>query len=302
VLFRSHAFVPLFFVLYLLFRAVLNKSRQYGRLFFMTLTIYFLVQVTGAQLSFGTNILTVIRHPSEYAGIVSATLTPVSLPIDAIAQAFSRITTIIIVLMCFAGFVLLLIKRKLRDSDKAIFLMGAVYSAMGLMLYTLGSRAIPLVLIPVALGVSYLFESRFRRYLIFLFLIVVVLVAFIPLHTSFSYFPIMFQTEEEYGTAHFMIEKYDWNTHSMILSHVSVKWYILPQIEGDSNLDTDVSPGFNSSNLGTYDCILYSPGLAKGLQMHNVSLEETSQQLKIFSIIYHSGFSYIAKKAGEPSP
>jgi hypothetical protein len=293
----AHAFVPLFFVLYLLIRCILNRSKQYGRLFLLTLIIYLLVQVTQAPFSFIGNLRSVFTLPTEYSRIVKATLEPGSVPIDVIAQMFSRGVTITTVMICFAGFTVLLIKRKMRDLDKAIFLVGTLYSAFGILFFTLGSRAIPLAFIPISLGVSYLFGRKMRPYLNCFFLILLSLFAFIPLHTSFIYLPYMFQTKEAYTTANFMIEKYDWNRYSTILADDGPKWYIFPQVEGNSIIETDVSQHFSSSDIETYECIIYSVGLGKSLLRYNVSEEETSRViLDRFNVIYNSGFSYIAEK------
>jgi len=239
-----------------------------------------------------------LTTPSEYSSIVKAVLAPVSVPIDETAQMFSRSVTIATVMICFAGFTVLVIKRKMRDLDKAIFLTGAAYSAFGIIFYTLGSRAIPIVFIPISLGASCLLESRFRPYVKPLFLVLLILFAFIPLHSSFTDFPIMFQTKEAYTTANFMIEKYDWNKNSLILSDVGMKWYIYPQINGNSIIDDGYSSPFQGSNVEAYDSIIYSVGLEKNLQISNVSLEETSPRiLDRFNIIYNSGSSYIAEKS-----
>lgn len=294
----THAFVPLFFVIYLLMRSIVNRSKQYGNLFLLTLILYLVVQFTIAQFSLATNILSIMTIPTEYSNVVEVTLAPISVPIDIIAQWFSRTVTIAFAVMCFSGFIFLLIRRKMRDLDKAIFLTGAVYSGLGIILYTLGTRAIPITFVPVSLGISYLFESKFRPYLICTLLILLSLVTFIPLHTSFWESPIAFQTREAYTTANFMINKYDWSTYSLVLSHVSVKWYILPQIEGNSTIVDDYSSQFQSSNIEAYDSIIYSVGLEKNLQRHNVSLEETSRQiLDRFNIVYNSGSSYVAERS-----
>ena len=185
----THAFVPLFFVLYLLMRSIVSRSKQYLNLSILTLIIYFLVQFTLAQFSFPNTIISIMTLPTEYSGIISSTLTPVSVATDVVAQAFSRTVTIAFAMICFAGFVFIVIKRKMRELDKAIFLTGAVYSGLGVMLYTLGSRALPILFIPVSLGVLYVYQSKFRPYLTCFILILLVLVVFIPIHTSFVRLP-----------------------------------------------------------------------------------------------------------------
>jgi hypothetical protein len=293
-----HAFVPLFFVLYLLMRSIVSRSKQYLNLFILTLFIYFLVQFTLAQFSLPNTIISIMNSPTEYSSIVSMTLAPVSVITDVVAQAFSRMVTIAFAMICFAGFVFIVIRRKMREMDKAVFLTGAVYSGLGVVLYTLGSRALPIVFVPISLGVLYLYESRLRPYLKCFILILLVLVVFIPIHTSLGWSYISFQTREAQTTANFMIEKYNWNLTSIVISDGGAKWYISTQIQGYTEIDTASSSRFLTSNITTYDCIIYSVGLAKTLQWSNVSVEETSQRiLDGFNVIYNSGSSYIAEKS-----
>jgi hypothetical protein len=199
----------------------------------------------------------------------------------------------------------MLIKRKMRDIDKAIFLSGAVFLIAGAVSYSLGSRAIAIAFIPISMGAVYLLESargrKFRPYLISFFLILLSLFAFIPINNLIvTDFPIAFQTQESYTTANFMIEKYDWNTYSIILCHVNYGAYIYTQAKGNSLVRVDIDSNFNqSSNIENYDGIIYSVGMAKYLQTNNISVEETSQLIiHSFNIVYNSGLSYIAEKPG----
>jgi hypothetical protein len=234
---------------------------------------------------------------TEYSSIVSQSLVPVSVAADVVAQAFSRTVTIAFAMICFVGFVILVVKRKMREIDKAIFLVGALYSGLGVVLNTLGSRAIPILFIPISMGILYVYQSKFRPYLKCFILILLVIVVFIPIHTSFSWSYIEFQTREAQTTASFMIEKYDWNRYSIILSHVSDQSFIAPQAEGNSAIYNDFSSYFQSQSIETYDCILYSIGLEKSLESNNFSEENISRQISDrFNVIYDSGLSYIAEK------
>ena len=290
-----HAFVPLFFVLYLLIRCILNRSKHYGRLFVLTLIIYLVVQAIQAPFSFAENIRSVITLPTEYSAIVEATLAPVSIPIDVVANMFSRAVTITTITVCLAGFIILLIKRRIRDLDKAIFLTGAVYFAFGIMFFTLGSRAIPIVFIPISLGVSYLLESRFRPYVKSLFLVLLILFAFIPLHDSFYGSQIMFQTKEAYQAENFMIDRYNWTNPILILAHFRVITYLRTKQPSIANFENDVySPLF--PRLKEYDSIVYTIGLGKNLIEHNYTTDRILREEKL-NMVYNNGFSYVAIKA-----
>jgi hypothetical protein len=288
----THAFVPLFFVLYLLIRCMLNRSKQYGRLFVLTLIIYLLVQVTQAPFSFAENIRSVMTVPSEYSSIAKAVLAPVSVPIDEIAQMFSRGVTIATVMVCFAGFTVLLIKRKMRDLDKAIFLTGAVYLTFGIIFFTLGSRAIPIVFIPISLGASYLLKSRFRSYVISFFLVLLILFAFIPLHGTFYDSQIMFQTKEAYQAENFMIDHYNWTNQAFILAYFGVITYLQTKQPSPAIFDNDVySPLF--PRLKEYDSIVYTVGLGKNLIGYNYTTDRILREEKL-NMVYNNGFSYVA--------
>jgi hypothetical protein len=290
-----HAFVPLFFVLYLLVRCILNKSKQYGRLFLLTLLIYLVVQVTQAPFSFVNNIRSVFTLPTEYSSIVEATLAPVSVPIDVVAQMFSRAVTITTVAMCLVGFIILLIKRKMRDLDKAIFLTGVVYLVVGSVFFTLGSRTIAIVFIPISLGASYLLGSRFRTYINFLFLVLLILFVFIPFHASFYDSQIMFQTKEVYHTENFMIDHYNWTSQTFILAHVRVITYLQTKQPSLAIFEDDVySPLF--PRLKEYDCMVYTVGLGKNLLNYNYTTERILRE-EILNVVYNNGFSYIAIKS-----
>jgi hypothetical protein len=291
----THAFVPLFFVLYLLIRCVLNRSKQYGHLFLMTLIIFLVVQVTQAPFSFAENIRSMMTVPSEYSSIVKAIIAPVSVPIDAIAQMFSRGVTIATVMICFAGFTILLIKRKMRDLDKAIFLTGVVYSATGIILYALGSRAIPIVFIPISLGSAYLLKSRFRQYVISLFLVLLILFAFIPLHGAFYTDKIKYQTNEAYQAENFFINHYNWSNPSLILTHTAVYGYFQTRQPSLVNFEDDVySPLF--PRIKEYDCIVYTLGLGINLLRYNYTIESTLYEEKL-NVVYNNGFSYLIIKS-----
>ena len=290
-----HAFVPLFFVLYLLIRCILDRSKMYGRLFVLTLIIYLVVQITQAPYSFAQNIKSIFSLETEYSKIVEATLAPASVPIDILAQMFSRIVTITAIAMCLAGFMILLIKKKLGNLDKAIFITGAAYTAVGSIFYLLGSRAIPIIFIPISLGAAYLLEGRFRKYIASLFLVLLVLFTFILLHSAFYDSQIMFQTKEAYQMENFMIERYNWTINRLILAHVRVITYLRTKQPSVVNFENDVnSPLF--PRINEYDSIVYTVGLGKNLLKYNYTTERILHE-EILNVVYNNGFSYIAEKS-----
>jgi hypothetical protein len=298
----THAFIPVFFVIYSFVMYIISKNRKYLKLFFLTLTIYLAVSIY-YEVTFFTDLVKQLTgvYTLEYAGLVEAVLASSMAPrpyIDIIAQLFSRMTVIATAIVMGLGFIIFAVKKKLRQNDYGILLTGALYAAIGFLLLILGSRAIFLAAIPVSLGAAYLAESKFKRYFRPLFLILIILFTFVLIHGTFYDRHIQFQTKEAYTTANFMIERYNWTHTSTILSHSEVRSYILAKVEKNAILETDVSPGFREMNVKTYDCIVYSVGLEKSLLGYNFSIEEISRKIENeFNVIYNSGLSYIASRA-----
>jgi hypothetical protein len=291
----THAFVPLFFILYLLIRFMLHRSSQHGRLALMTLIIYLLVQLSQASSSFFNNIIVAFTNPSEYSSITKAILAPVSVPFDEIAQMFSRYVTIATIMICFAGFTILLIKRKMRDLDIAIFLTGVVYSTVGIGLSALGSRAIPLIFMPISLGAAYFLKTRFRPYVIALFLVLIILFVFIPIHGTFGSSQIFFQTRVDYQTENFLIDHYNWTNPSLMLAHYRVITYLEAKQPSPVRFEDDVySPLF--PRIEEYDCIVYTVGLGINLLRYNYTTDSILHE-NILNVIYDAGSSYIALKS-----
>jgi hypothetical protein len=288
----THSFVPLFIVLYFFIRFLLDKTRRYGLLFLASSSGYLVVQLTLGRFSFFQNIFSVMTRPAEYSSVVQATLVPVQIPLDTIAQMFSRFVTVGSLGLCFVCFLILLLKRQLRSLDKGILLTGIVYSCLGLFLYTLGTRAIAIAFIPIALGVVYVFATKFRRYVVAVSLILIVLFVFVPVHQSFSA-EVQFQTRENYLTENFFLGHYTWEPNTFVLADYRVVTYL------DSTAGIEEAWFVNSLNQpdhGNIVTVLYTVGLAKDLSNENSTLNDFTQQTKI-NIVYDSGQSLVGTKA-----
>ena len=145
----AHAYVTVFYIIFLLIKTIISRNKQYGRFFFLTLTIYLLYQLTLTNNAIESYIWQLTKLSTEIPGM--AVVTPVTVPIDAVAQKVLSAILIITVAICVIGVTILLIKRKTRNLDKAIFLTGLGYFVFGLAFWVLGSRAIPIAFIPVSL-------------------------------------------------------------------------------------------------------------------------------------------------------
>jgi hypothetical protein len=297
----AHSFVGLFFIIYLLFRWITTRSKLYAELSAVTTSIFLVSQFTLGSYWLGFNVTNLFRLPTDYGSIVTTTLKTVAAPapIDTFSQTVSRAITVMIVLLCFVGFVLMLIRRKLRGVDGAIFLAGISYSIAGLALSSLGERAISILFIPLSLGVTYLFQTKYRLYFAGLFLILVMCFVAVPIHSSFNASsPTTYLTKEHLVTANFMLEKYDWRLKSNVIADDGICYYVSTQIHGSTIVDSSLTPHFGLKSITNYDAIIYSVDLAKNLQSSGLSIENTSEQIsQRCSLVYNSGSSYIAIKS-----
>jgi hypothetical protein len=298
----THSFVPLFFILYTLIRMVLTKSDYYLKFFFLTLSIYLLLQILTGQFSFAANIITAMNLPSEYASQVSSTIAIASNTLDITAQMFSRAVTIGAGLLSFLGFLIIIVKKDacaLNRISISILLTGIIYTVIGLLLYTLGSRAVAIAFIPIALGVIYVYRIKKVRIIFHCFVIsMLVLAVFIPVHTTFNDSVLNYQTKEQTLTAEFAIHKVIWDSNELAIADFGAKWYISSQIGGYNHIDTAYAGTYPLSNITSYHCIIYSIGLERTIQTSGIPLNKTLDSIgSEYNIPYNSGVSFIALKS-----
>jgi hypothetical protein len=290
----THAYAPIFFSIFLLVNFIISRSKRYLELFLFSLAIYFVYQLTSASYSFASNILRAISHESEVSSV--ATIVPWSNPIDAIAQKFTVPTVIICALVCFIGFALLLAKRKLRLQDKSIFVTGCLYLCLGVVLYTLGSRAIAIAFIAITLGASYLFQSKFRQYSKVIFLILLILFTFVPMRLTFFKSGVFFQTNESYDSSTFLFDNYNWTRSSLIVADYRTTDYLAGKTaEGNTVFSTDSDP----SKFEHADAILYTIGLGINMDYYfNYTIEDVLNQ-DMLNVFYDNGYSIVIIRANQ---
>jgi hypothetical protein len=157
------------------------------------------------------------------------------------------------------------------------------------MLYVLGSRAIPLAFIPVSLGASYLFETRFKLYFKSFFLVLLILFSVIPLHATFTT-NIAFQTRECYRAENFFIDHYNWTKRSFILAYFWVADYF------ESRLTVNAYPfSRNPLMISEVDTIFYTVGL--GLDMRDYYTIDKLINDERVNVVYSSGLSIVATRS-----
>lgn len=295
----THPFIPLFFIVCELIIYFLDRKSQHLKLFLLTTTIYLMFQIYQAPLTFTGVVDALLHSGSEYLSVAQSVLAPASVSIDQIAQTISRSMSIAAVLVVVLSFVYLLARRRgllSRPVDKAILASGVLYSLLGTFIQILGSRAIPLAFVPVSLGVAYLFENKFRVYIVAILLIFLVLFFSLPMHGSFYDSQTFYQTQEAYRAENFMIEEYNWTHSSFVLAHTRVVNYLMARNPSNATYESDFSSLF--PRLQDYDCILYTIGLGKSLLRHNSSIEAIIQQdQELFNLAYDNGFSRMTIKS-----
>lgn len=295
-----HAFVCIFFILYTLIMYLIERRQKFLGLFILELIIYFLVLMFLTQPFFMQGVGSLTNWTLQYGFLIRRTFWSLGraaprTSIDLISQAFSRAVTIVTAIILGVGFILLLMKRELRQIDYAIFLSGAIYSSVGLFLDILGDRSFFIIAIPVSLGATYFFESKFMKYFKVIFLILVVLFTFIPLSSSYLDNEIMFQTREAYQSANFMLDNYSWTQRNIILSHIRLMTYLSSRKDSYAIFVSDFSRTFPES-IETCDYIFYTVGLEKSLLRLNLTERMLFEIENRRNIIFNSGASFVAMK------
>ena len=287
----THLFVPLFFVLYLFIRSILEKNRKtrsfYGYLFIFSVIGYFVVQLTLARFSFIDLIISVTQSPTQIAQIVEQTVsTPAIIsPVDSIAQVFSRGVTIGFLALCAFGAILMIRKKRIKLLDLAIFSTGAAYSVLGLVLNTLGERAIVLLFMPIALGAAYLAKTKFRKVFMAIVLIFVAFYAFIPMHLSFTG-EIQFQTQQSYAADNFFLDNYNWASPGLTVTDFRTNTYLTPKVATTPYIQSWLNPGEKANG------ILYTPQFV-GLHLGNYTTMDDLTYDQKLDVLYSNSYSYI---------
>ena len=287
----THLFVPVFFVLYLFIRSLLEKNRKtrslYGFLFIFSIIGYLVVEFTLARFSFVNLIVSITQAPPQLSQIVQQTTSTIikPSPIDNFAQIFSRGVTIAFVAICIVGAILLLKRKRLQLIDLAILSTGLAYSVLGLVLNTLGERAISLLFIPIALGAAYLTETKFRKVVIAILLILVVLFTFVPLHLSFTR-EIQFQTQESYSADNFFLNHYNWDNAGLTVTDFRTNTYLTPKVPATPYIQSWLKAGEKA------DAILYTPQFL-GLNLGNYTSMDNLARGQKLDILYNDGYSYV---------
>lgn len=302
---------PLFFVIYSLVMYILKKNRKYLNLFILTSIIYAFVLSKNLLFAYYMKRLTDLFFQEILHRITVTTASSIAPQpyVDVIAQLFSRSVTVTTVLVTGLGFVVLVRRKKLRGTDYAMLLTGAIFAATILVTpssyHNLSNRSYFLLCIPASMGAAYLCESKLRKYFVPAFMVFLLLFTFVIMHKTFYDQEIQFQTKAEYQCANFMIGTTNWNTPASVLSPFRFMKYLTTKSSTDPNVvvfEDDSSAralGRFPENMTYYTYVAYTIGLAKSSLAANYSVEESFMAFEVnhFNLIYNSGnFSYIFSK------
>ena len=191
------------------------------------------------------------------------------------------------------GFLVLLLKSKLRQVDVAIFISSTLFALIASITPIMGRRVFFAVAIPISLGVTYFIKGRNVREVKFIFLALLVLFTFIPLTQSFDDNEIMYQTKNEYQCAKFSLMYKNWSEPNSIFSHFRFMRYLRTIVASPySSFGHDMASDF-PENLLDYEQVIYTIGLEKRLLPHNYTIEQLYGE-KAYNQIFDSGESTIA--------
>jgi hypothetical protein len=287
----THLFVPVFLVLYVLLRSFMGNNadkRFYRNIFFITIIVYFSVELTLAKFSFEQIVINLTKLSTTYSEIVYNTFGAAHpSEINLISQSFSRFIIVASIGICATGFLLFLIKRKTNTVDRAILLTGVIYSVLGGVLNTLGYRAIAIAFIPISLGAAYLFRGKFRKYMTLIFLIILILFPFVPMHQTFNTIP-LFHSKESYNVDNFFSDHYVWKDSDLVIAgYASI--YLSDKTTKSENIQVYANVWEEP------DAILYTPQYVE-TDLGNFTNLQTTLSAENLNLLYNDGTSFIIIK------
>lgn len=297
----THPFAAIFYINYMLIMYLLYRKKKHLHLFLFTLLIY-----ASYNLYYAKFFIPVIVYQLEsidifgYSMFVERVFTGrvIERPfIDVLSQTFSRITVISTLLFTGVGFLLILMKKKFRQIDIALFISSVIIIIVGVLVPLIGIRVVFSSIIPMSIGINYFYSSKYKKITVALFFILIMLSPFIPLTQSFYDRQIMYQTENEYIDTNFFINHHDWSRTDTILSHFRLSQYIKAKTSSSTLFPHDLRPDF-PDNITDSDYIIYTVGLGKTLLSHNYSLT-TALEENLYNRIYDSHYSNIFVKSSD---
>ena len=297
----THIITPVFFIIYYFSMYVMKRNKKYLNLFILTLIIYSSTNIYNMLFPMYIKRMSNIFYLEIKRTIVKTLGSSIAKQnfIDVVAQFFSRIVIVTTTIVTGLGFIILILRRKLKRTYYGMLLTGIIFAPSLLISFISYNeifwRAFPLICIPASLGASYLCESKFKKYFKSIFLILLVLFTFAIIHKTFYDLQIFNLTMREYQYANFMIDNINWNTTNHLLSHFRFMQYLRTKMSRvNVDFDYDSSVVF-TKDINKYKYIAYTVGLGKSfMRVNSVERAFTEFEINHFNLIYNSGdFYYI---------
>jgi hypothetical protein len=289
----THPFIPLFFILYRIALLIQVPSGKREELYFVMLglTVYFLYQFSLAPQTFFRIIAGLESSVSDYSALAQSISTTANVPIDSFAQTVSRVVVVFTSVLVGLGFLFLIWRRgrKFAVMDKAILLSGIVCLGTGFALPLMGTRGITLVGLAICSGGVYVLHTRLKKFVTAIFIILLAIFVFLPIHNSFYDQQIFFFTPEEYSADSFVLSHYNWSRQTSMVVHYRVATYLLSRQDSNVTYETDASVGF-LEGLENAETIFYTVGLGKSLERSNSSISDLLAG-QLSNVVYDNGFS-----------
>jgi hypothetical protein len=291
-----HLFVAAFFILFLFGQYLLNWRNtriraHYLILSVLTIVIYLSVQLFQASISLRSSTETILNNllTSDLSKTVQQTFYSQPLPLDSLAQNFSRLSIIVAAAICVFGFLALFKARNLSKVDIALFFAGFIYLLVGTFLPILGSRAIGFIFIPLSLGVYYFTQGKKIIFIKSAFFICLILFTFVAIHHSFMG-EVQYQTKEVYEAENFLLQHFSWNktVEPKIIVDFRQSNYLTAFKATDASFFGENAANF--TELPEYDWIIRTIGLEKVLFEKNITISD-SVLISSFNLIYSNGYT-----------
>jgi hypothetical protein len=294
----THSFVPLIFIIYVFMKYVQSRNRKDLSFTILTLIIYAVVLTFRSVIFFQMGVEDLLGLASYTNVTLGGQLIAVAVtPFHEFVQMISRAVFMLTALIAGTGFIFLLLKRKLRK-NLAILFSGAILLISATALPILGTRALPIMAIPLSLGAAYFQETKFKRHFQCLFLILIILFVCTPIHSSFNSTSkqITYQTGASHQCANFIIDYYYPNERSLLGTDVRTGWYLAPKLRSPNVSLGDSLISFFMHDIDDYSCILNTIGLEKVFLQNNYTVVNAFHEMNEYSVVYDSGGSQILIK------
>jgi hypothetical protein len=297
-----HPFLSSFFAAYMFAAYLLDRNKKDSRFLLFTLVFYIAVSVYCTVYFFPYVVGELTRlYTYEFVALAQHVLEQQIAPtpiIDTVAQVFSRVIVVATCAISGSGCLLLIIKRKLRNVDKAMLVFATFYAVLGGLLAVLGTRSITFLFIPISLGSFYFLKTKYATHLKWLFLVFIVLFPLLPLHRSFYDVQIAFQSREEHSSSNFVITHYNWTKQfPSMFSHVRTRRYLAAMSAIDIRFGDDYRTNF-VANVTRFDCVFATIGLKKRFLLYNFS-ESVLLDSCEYNKMFDSDFSYVTIRTKE---